>query len=127
MSNPLNLNKTSVKDHAKIEFYQYRDTQTATYAYALIYRKNFLGLYYAMDRVDADKYDWIYSTIHINDYNMDPISKSLREGILIHEMLHAYGLKDQYYDKSSIMYGNYNEVYDVTQDANYVLNLKYKE
>lgn len=127
MSNPLVLYKTSIKDHAKIGFYQYSDTSTSTCAYAQRFRKNIFGVYYTMTTAEADEHDWIFSRIHINDAKLSPMSKEEREGIIIHEMLHSYGLKDQYYDESSIMYGYLNEVYDVTQDANYVLNLKYKE
>lgn len=50
-----------------------------------------------------EKYECTYGIIKLNDYYMNKYSSSIREVIIIHEMLHVYGLKDIKIS-SSIMY-----------------------
>ena len=72
-----------------------------------------------------DSTNWIYGEIHINEMQMGMYSTELNSAIILHEMLHVYGLKDQYYDPNCIMYGYTPKVYHLTPTANDVLNSKY--
>jgi hypothetical protein len=126
-SNPLILSKTTNYMSSKMDFYQYTD---ADYINGLtrVFRKNSSGQYYLMTVSEKDKYDWRYGEVFLNDYYLKNMSSADREEVIIHEMLHVYGLKDlyDYENKWSIMY--YNDATTatgVTNDANYVLNAKY--
>ncbi len=127
LTNRLNLYHTTNIQKAKIEFYQYYQSSginAGVNAYTVVFRKQ-NGVY--VNGVSTmNSLDWVYGEVHINEYRMGTYSNVLRESIIIHEMLHVYGLKDQYYDPYSIMYGYtlYN-VTDVTPDANAVINSKY--
>jgi hypothetical protein len=126
-SNPLVLTRTTVNQSSKMDFYQY-DLDDGYNAYAMTFRKNSSGEYYAMSRKEKDSYDWIYGEIHLNDNNLTNFTPAKREVTIIHEMLHVYGLKDlyDYENKWSIMYySSAKTATGVTNDANYVLNAKY--
>ncbi len=129
LSNPLILSYTDVNQNSKMDFYQYYDILDGSAAYTTTHKKNSNGEYYAMFPNEKDVNDWVYAELHINDYLMNNISKTEREKILIHEMLHGYGLKDLYNEanKASIMYGKNGGVASgVTADANRILNDKYQ-
>lgn len=98
------------------------------------FRKNSSGNYYAMPVVTKETYDWVYAEVHINDgriYSSNGtqlLSNSKIQAVLIHEMLHGYGLKDLYNsaNRNSIMYGSISgTATGLTSDANRVLNSKY--
>lgn len=129
LSNPLVLSYTGYNQNSKMDFYQYYDVKDDSAAYATTHRKNSSGEYYAMFPNEKDVNDWVYTEIHINDYLMNNIDNTKRETILIHEILHGYGLRDLYNDanKASIMYGRDGGVASgVTADANRILNDKYQ-
>lgn len=132
LSNPMNLYSTNQQSNGKIEFHQYY-VNTSTAAKTRSYRKNSSANYYAMPKSEKDQYDWVWAKIEINDYKMDGMSNTLRKTILVHEMLHAFGLRDLYEssNRGSIMYGYYNQWHSnvlnegVTEEANDILNEKY--
>ncbi len=123
-TNDLVLKQTTNNQSSKLDFYETYQANTVN-AYTKSYRKNSSGNYYNMATSEKDKYDWVYSEIYINDYNMSKYSSDQRSGIILHEMLHAYGLKDVN-NKNSIMYcyspGNPTTM---TKDAKNVINQKY--
>ena len=128
MTNRLVLKQTTVNSSSKMDFHQYDDPYTRTIAFAKSFRKNSSGNYYAMPVSEKDQFDWIYGEVHINDAIMDGFSSAEKEGTLIHEMLHVYGLKDLYHysNQGSIMYGyRPNGVNNLTSDSNAALNSKY--
>lgn len=127
-TNPLILSDTTDHNHSKLDFYQYSDPDTNTVAYTTSHRKNSSGQYYAMPVYEKNMNDWVYAEVHINDAIMDGMTNAKREVILIHEMLHGYGLKDLYDSRniSSIMYGySYGTATGVTAEANTILTEKY--
>ena len=111
LSNNLVLSQTTSYDASKMDFYQYRNTNDTAVAKTKSFRKNSSGTYYAMPISEKDIYDWVYAEVHINDGRIysstgtQLLSNSKIQAVLIHEMLHGYGLKDLYYssNKSSIM------------------------
>ncbi|APZ50022.1 hypothetical protein BW721_10505 [Jeotgalibaca sp. PTS2502] len=134
LSNRLILSQTSSYNASKMDFYQYRNTNDAAVAKTKNFRKNSSGSYYAMPVVTKDTYDWVYAEVHINDgriYSSNGtqlFSNSKIQAVLIHEMLHGYGLKDLYNssNRNSIMYGYVSgTATGLTSDANKVLNSKY--
>lgn len=120
MSNNLTLNPTNDYMTSKMDFYQYRAYDNIN-ASASVYRKNSSGVYYNSTS-EKDSVDWVYGEIKINDVYMDGNPKA--ELVLVHEMLHVYGLKDIKYN-NSIMYYATPMVNGMTSDANGVLNNKY--
>lgn len=124
MTNNLVLSKTTDKNASKIDFYQYRSSDGIA-AKTSSWRKNPNGTYYAMPTFEKDTYDWIYAEIHINDFYMANYSNTVREKVLIHEMLHGYGLKDINKSSSIMHYNVSGTATGVTSDANNVLNQKY--
>lgn len=128
MTNPLILYQTTTYQHSKMDFYQIYDTGIQSVAYTTSWRKNSSGNYYAMPTYEKDMYDWVYAEITLNDAYMDPMTNQKRAAIIIHEMLHGFGLKDLYssLNKNSIMYGySSGTATGVTSDANQILNDKY--
>ncbi|RSD21090.1 hypothetical protein [Mesobacillus subterraneus] len=127
MTNPLIISKTTVKSSSKMDFYQ-NYVNNGIYASTSVFRKNSSGVYYQMPVSEKDTYDWVYGEIKINDYKMGQLTSTPREKVIIHEMLHVYGLKDLYLyeNRSSIMYG-YSDgtATTLTSDANNVLKAKY--
>lgn len=131
--NPMNLTQTSVQQQAKIEFYRNNNPNLTYTASASSWRKNSSGNYYQMPISEKDTYDWVYATIQIVEVNMAPLSSDLKRTILIHEMLHAYGLRDlsQSNNVNKIMYRywnhwtNYVILAGVTPESNAILNEKY--
>ncbi|MGM0867544.1 MAG: hypothetical protein ACQEWF_23105 [Bacillota bacterium] len=127
MTNPIILNKTTVNQSSKMDFYQY-DAPDNVGAKTAVFKKNASGVYYKMPSATKDNYDWIYGEIKLNDYYLKDFSTTNREKIILHEMLHVYGLKDLYDEsnKWSIMYyGTNSTATGLTSDANAVLNAKY--
>lgn len=130
--NPLNLYRTNVQQQAKIEFYRVDTVQLWTAA-TTSYRKISSGQYDDMAAYEKNLYDWVYATIELCEPNMNYLSADVKRLIIVHEMLHAYGLKDLYNtaNRGSIMYGYYDlwlpYVYNmgVTPEANTILNEKY--
>lgn len=122
LSNNLVLNITNNYMTSKLDFYQYSAVDRIN-ASASVYRKNSSGNYYNSTS-EKDIYDWVYGEIQINDNYMNNYNNTIREAILIHEMLHVYGLKD-ISNSNSIMYYATPKVTGVTSDANNVLNNKY--
>lgn len=82
---------------------------------------------------EKDTYDWVYATIQIAEVNMAHLSSDLKRTILIHEMLHAYGLRDLFQSNNTnkIMYGYWGDWTSyvisagVTPESNAILNGKY--
>lgn len=122
MSNNLVLNRTTNYTTSKLDFYQERTVNNIN-AYARVFRKNSAGAYYNSTS-QMDSLDWIYGEVVLNDYRMNGYSNTVREAIIIHEMLHVYGCKD-ITNSASIMYMYTPLVTGVTADANRVLNNKY--
>ena len=130
--NPLNLYPTTIQQKAKIELYQ--DNNVSPYTAATsVYRKNSSGIYYAMPIAEKDTYDWVWAKIILFENNMVNLSSDLKKTIIVHEMLHAYGLRDlyNYSNNNSIMHGYWDQWTQsviqagVTNDANNILNEKY--
>lgn len=107
VSNNLYLYKTTNYMDSKMDFKQ-EYVRNNVSAKTSSHRKNSSGVYYAMGTSEKDRYDWVYATVIINDYNMDSFPNWKREATLVHEMLHGYGLKDLYYysNRYNIMYGS---------------------
>jgi len=131
MWNPLMLYRTTIQSDSKLDFYQYYSNNNIV-ATTTCFRKNSSGDYYAMPTYQKDLYDWVYANININDYYMGSsggFTATEKERTVIHEMLHAYGLKDLYNSSNSgsIMYGYFdgNNATGLTSDANDVLIAKY--
>ncbi|MGL5351780.1 MAG: hypothetical protein ACRDA5_00495 [Clostridium sp.] len=123
LSNNLVLNQTNDYMTSKMDLYQYSFAD-GNNAYTSVFRKNTSGSYENSTKY-MDSYDWVYGEIRINDSSMgDPSMANKREDVIIHEMLHVYGLKDVC-TKTSIMYFATPLVTGVTGDANTVLNNKY--
>lgn len=122
-TNPLILNRTYTNSASKMDFYQYSKTDYIN-AYTMTYRKNTSGNYYAMPVSEKEKYDWVYGEIYINDNYMNNYSTSTREAVILHEMLHVYGLKD-ISNANSIMYYATPNAKTMTKDANDAINKKY--
>lgn len=125
LSNNLVLNQTNDYMTSKMDLYQY-NTIDGRNAMTSVFRKNSTGTYYNCTS-QMNSYDWVYGEIRINDYYMSTLSansKATCEAVIIHEMLHVYGLND-ISNSSSIMYYKTPNVTSVTSDANAVLNNKY--
>lgn len=125
MSNNLVLNPTTSYMTSKLDFYQTYSANGIN-ASAYVYRKDSYGNYYNSTE-QKDSLDWVYGEVKINDYYMANFSANYPatcEAIIVHEMLHVYGLKD-ISNSSSIMYGYTPLAKGVTSDANNVLNNKY--
>lgn len=124
MSNNIVLSRTTNSNASKMDFYQYR-TADGIAAKTSSWRKNSAGAYYAMPVIEKDSYDWVYAEIHINDYYMAGYTNTNRDKVLIHEMLHGYGLKDINRPTSIMHYTVGGSATGLTSDANTVLNQKY--
>jgi hypothetical protein len=125
MSNNLVLSPTTSYMASKLDFEQIF-LKNGINAYASVYRKDSSGKYYNSTS-QMDSLDWVYGVVTINDFYMNDLSKNKPdtcEAVIIHEMLHVYGLKDVS-NSSSIMFGFTPMVIGVTIDANNVLNSKY--
>ncbi|MGL6247890.1 MAG: hypothetical protein ACRC3A_02240 [Culicoidibacterales bacterium] len=122
LTNNLVLNRTTNYTTSKLDFYQERVVNNIN-AYARVFRKNTAGAYYNSTS-QMDSLDWIYGEVFLNDYRMVGYSNTVREAIIIHEMLHVYGCKD-ITNSASIMYMYTPLATGVTSDANRVLNNKY--
>jgi len=129
MTNPIVLWQTTNYEQSKMDFFQEYEEYSSYIAYAISFRKNDSGVYYAMDPTEKDLYDWVYGEIYLNDYYLNSMTADKRSTTILHEMLHVFGLKDLYNEanKGSIMYGyGYSRTTTVlTSDANQVLNNKY--
>lgn len=127
MTNPLIISRTTVKSSSKIDFYQ-KYINDGTVASTSVFRKNSSGVYYAMPISEKEIYDWVYGEIRLNDYYMSGYTNAKRDKVVIHEMLHVYGLKDLYQSSNSgsIMYSDMSgTAMALTSDANAVLKAKY--
>jgi hypothetical protein len=126
MNNDLVLSRTYNKQNSKIDFYMKRE-RNGVNASASVWKKNSAGEYYAMPVNQKDTYDWVYGEVTLNDYYMSNYSTTIRENIIIHEMLHVYGCKDINKPTSIMHYTNgwSSTVKGVTSDANNVINTKY--
>lgn len=128
--NNLYLYETTVHANASIDFKQ-EYLQNTVNAKTSFYRKNSSGVYYQMLISELDISDWVYATITINDYNMNGYQSWKREAVVLHELLHAYGIRDlyNYANRYNIMYGlsyywEYNNM-SYPDVINQVLNSKY--
>lgn len=129
MSNKLNLYPSNNKDDSCIEFYQVYLGSTGTVAETRVYAKLNGTSYQALTVAQKSTYDWVYGTIDLNEDIMGNYNSTTNAGVILHEMLHVYGLKDQYYDPNCIMYGYLagKNANTLTITANQVLNFKYPE
>ena len=129
MSNPMVLWKTTVNSNSNMDFYQYySSSSTEPVAKTTSHRKNASGNYYAMPVSEKDTYNWVYAEVRLNDYHMDGLTNTKREAVIVHEMLHGYGLRDLYNNanRASIMFGSISgTATGLTSDANSILNAKY--
>lgn len=122
LSNNLVLKPAAVYNNSKLDFYQ-NYANDGVNGKARVFRKDSSGVY-KNSTGEMDYYDWNYGEVYINDFYMATATKELCEAVIIHEMLHVYGLKD-INDKLSIMYYATPYAKGVTPDANQVLNNKY--
>lgn len=106
-NNNLYLYETTNYMSSKMDFKQ-EYVQNTINAKTSSHRKNSSGVYYAMNVYDKDIYDWVYATVTINDYNMAPMENWQREAVIVHEMLHGYGMRDltTYANRFNIMSGS---------------------
>lgn len=122
LSNNLILSNTTNYLSSKMDFNQYSvaDRQNG---FSDVFRKDSSGQYYNSNS-QMNTYDWVYGEVNINDCYMNSYSDSVREAVIMHEMLHVYGVahNDSTY---SIMYPKTPQVSQVTIDANTVVNQKY--
>ncbi len=123
-TNPLYLSKTTTNSSSKMDFYQYSSSDGIN-AYTQNFRKNSSGKYYAMPLSEWEKYEWIYSEIRINDKYMNNYTNDQRSGIILHEMLHGYGLKNINKSSSIMHCKSPVGVTKMTSDANNAINSKY--
>ncbi|MGL4588989.1 MAG: hypothetical protein ACRCUP_01955 [Mycoplasmatales bacterium] len=121
--NRLVLKKTDDHNASKMDFYQYRRADRFN-GYATKFRKNSNNRYYAVSAAEQEKYDWVYGEIKLNDYYMSKYTNTVKEVIILHEMLHIYGLKNVS-NPSSVMYYLTPRATGLTKDANVALNKKY--
>ncbi len=125
MWNPIVLNKTTKKPASKMDLYQY-NTRDGANAYTQRFKAKTNGTENIMTIAEADRMDWIYGKIYINDNYMDKYDNDLRSTIILHEMCHVYGGKDVYDRTDTIMYGMTPYVRGMTKDFNDVLVNKYR-
>lgn len=123
--NPIVLNKTTIKSQSKMDFYQYYDSSSSTYAYTELYKAKTNGSENIAYLSELDSIQWLYGKIYINDAGLDPLINDLRSTIILHEMCHVYGGKDVYNNPNTIMYGYTPQVRGLTSDFNNVLVQKY--
>lgn len=129
MSNCLVLSRTTVNQQSKLDLHQYTDRwDQGTLGYTELFRKNSSGKYYAMYISELNTHDWVYGEVNINDYYLQHETSAIKEKVILHEMLHVYGLRDLYNtsNRHSIMYWDIRgSATGLTSDANGVLNSKY--
>lgn len=99
LSNPMVLWSTTATANSQMDFYQYSDSLSGVAAYATVWEKDPNGPpsnpgYRKMPTIAMDWRDWRYAEIRLNDAEMDSMSATTRKKIILHEMLHGYGLRD---------------------------------
>lgn len=130
LSNNLVLNKTTVNQKSKLDFYQYSSNNYVN-AYAMRFAKNSSGVYAAITVGSAQSgTNWVYGEVYINDYLMGKYTNTARTNVILHEILHVYGMNDLYKstNKYSIMYGSsqyFTVDRNIDSTINAVLNRKY--
>ena len=124
MWNPIVLNKTSTKSYSKMDFYEYNDISSTTYAYTKLYKAKTNGTENIAYLSELDSIEWVYGKIYINDGNM-AVDNDLKSTIILHEICHVYGGKDVSDNPNTIMYGYTPVVRGLSSDFNSVLVQKY--
>lgn len=122
------LTMTTDNNQSKMDFYQIYSLNTPTVASCSSFRKNSNGIYYQMPISEKDSYDWVYAEIKLNDAKLAEYTATKREKVILHEMLHGFGLKDLYntINSGSIMYGYVTgSATELTYESNAVLVTKY--
>lgn len=97
LSNPLVLWQTTVTANSQMDFYQYNDPGDGRAAVTSVWFKDSNGNgedYIKMAPIQMDWYNWRYAEVRMNDAMLDPMSTSKRKLVVLHEMLHGYGLRD---------------------------------
>ncbi len=125
LTNNIKMSRTSIKSSSQMDIYKINQSYTTAVARTSCYLPNSSQPMYVYQK---DQYDWYWAKIEINAPLFDDYSYSKQKVIVVHEMLHAYGLRDLYDDSNywSIMYNNvFGTATGMTVDANNVLRDKY--
>lgn len=114
------------QSNGTVDFYSYDDSNTSTIAYTAFFKRA-NGSTGAISQINPDSENWLFAEIHINNPIINSLSSYDRQGTIVHEFGHAWGLAHNQSNQYSVMcqLGFGRKVNTVQQVDNDAFNRKY--